>query len=130
MGFFGDISKLNKQAKEIDKDFHPGDQARAATEKMKAMNESFAAANTALTTGRPAKAQIVSMGMTAGSMNADPIMPIDFLVLEEGKPPRPVTAQVVVPYAQLYRVIPGGTLAVRVSETDPNSIAVDWATPV
>jgi hypothetical protein len=130
MGFVGDIFKLTKQAKEIDKDFHPGDQARAATEKMKAMNESFAAANTALTTGTPAKAQVVSMGMTTGSLNADPIMPIDFVVLQEGRPPRPVGAQVVVPYAQLYRVMPGATLAVRISETDPDSIAVDWAAPV
>ena len=130
MGFFGDIAKISKQAKEIDKTFDPGAQMRAATEKMKAMNESMAAANTALTSGVPAKAQIVSMGMTAGSMNADPIMPIDLLVMQDSLPPRPVSVSVVVPMSQMYRVIPGAMLAVRISETDPNAVAIDWAAPV
>ena len=130
MGFFGDIAKLNKQAKEIDKTFDPGAQMRAGTEKLKAMNESMAAATTALTTGIPAKAQIVSMGMTAGSMNADPIMPIELLVMQDGLPPRPVSLSVVVPMSQMYRVIPGTMLAVRISETDPNNVAIDWAAPV
>lgn len=130
MGFFGDIAKLSKQAKEIDKTFDPGAQARAATEKMKAMNESMAAATTALTSGIPAKAQIVSMGITAGSMNADPIMPVDLLVMQEGRPPRPVSLSVVVPMSQMYRMIPGTMLAVRISETDADSVAIDWAAPV
>ena len=130
MGFFGDIAKIQKQAKELDKDFHPGEQMRAGTEKLKAMNESMAAATTALTSGIPAKAQIVSMGMTAGSMNMDPIMPIDLLVMADGMPPRPVSVTIPVPISQMYRVIPGAMLAVRISETDPNSVAIDWATQV
>ena len=130
MGFFGDIAKITKQAQEMDKDFHPGEQMRAGTDRLKAMNESFAAATTALTMGIPAKAQIISMGMTAGSMNADPIMPLELLVMQDGAPPRPVSASIVVPMSQIARVLPGATLAVRISETDPDAIAIDWAAPV
>jgi hypothetical protein len=77
MGFFGDIAKLNKMDEEASKDFDPGAQTRAGTDQLKAMNKSMAAATTALTTGIPAKAQIISVGMTAGSMNADSIMPME-----------------------------------------------------
>ena len=120
MGFFRDVAKLTKQAKEIDKTFDPGAQMRAGTERMKAMNESMAAAATALTTGIPAKAQIVSVGMTAGSMNADPIMPVNLLVMQDGHPPRPVSVSATVPMSQTYRMIPGTMVAVRISETDPD----------
>ena len=130
MGFFKDVAKITKQAKEIDKTFDPGAQARASVEQMKAMNASMAAATAALTTGIPAKAQIVSMGVTTGSMNLDPIMPVDLLVMQEGRLPRPVSLSVVVPMSQMSRMIPGGTLAVRINETDPNSVAIDWAAPV
>jgi hypothetical protein len=130
MGFFGAMAKLNKMGKEMSKDYDPGAQMRAGTDQLKAMNESMAAATTALTTGIPARAQVISVGMTAGSMNADPIMPMELLVTQDGVPPRPVSLQVVVPMSQTYRVIPGTTLAVRISETDPNAVAIDWAAPV
>jgi hypothetical protein len=130
MGLFKDMAKLTEQAKEIDKTFDPGAQSRDAVEKMKAMNASMAAATAALTTGVPAKAQIISVGMSAGMMNADPIVPLELLVMQEGRPPRPVSLSTVVPMTQMSRMIPGTTLAVRIAETDPNAVAIDWAAPV
>jgi hypothetical protein len=130
MGVFGDVSKLMKQAKEIDKTWDPGAQARDSVDRMKAMNASMAASTQALTEGVPATASVVSVGVTTGSMNVDPIMPVQLLVQQEGMPPRPVTLSLVVPFSQLYRLVPGATLPVRVSTTDPNSVAIDWAAPV
>ncbi len=133
MGFFKDVHKITKQAKEIDKGWDPGAQARAATEQMKALNQqmaSNAAAMTAVgTDGVEATAQVVSVGATAGMMNMDPILPIELLVVQEGMPPRPASVSVVVPMAHLHRVQPGATLPVRISRSNLSAIAVDWSAP-
>lgn len=131
MGMFKDIKKLQQQSKEIDKTFDPGAQARAATEQMKAMNQQMAAANAAMAAppadAVQASAQVVSVGAAAGMMNMDSIMPVEFLVTMPGQPPRPVSASVIVPIAQMSRLAAGATVTVRVSQSDPSSLAVDWA---
>jgi len=133
MGFFKDVNKLKKQAKEIDKTWDPGAQARAGIERMKAANEQMASMTAALTAppgdAIEATAQVVSVGPTVGQMNLDPMLPVEFLVLEDGKPPRPASATLVVPMAQLYRVQPGAVLPVRISRSDPSAVAVEWAAP-
>lgn len=133
MGFFKDVHKLSQQAKEIDKTWDPGQQARDATERMKQMNQQMAAANAAATApptdAVEATASVVSVGTTAGMMNMDPIMPVELLVEQEGMPPRPVAVSIVVPMAQLARLVPGVSLPVKVSRSEPNSIAVDWSAP-
>ena len=130
MGFFGDIHKLTKQAKEIDKNWDAGAQARAGLERMKAMNAQMEQTTQAMADGIPATAQVVSVGVTTGMMNMDPILPVELLVEQDGAPPRPVSATLVVPMAHLYRVQPGASLPVRISPSDPNSVAVDWTAPV
>jgi hypothetical protein len=40
-----------------------------------------------------------------------------------------VSVTLTVPMAQLYRVQPGASLPVRISTSDPGSVAVDWAAP-
>lgn len=131
MGFFKDLNKLQKQSKEISKDWDPGQQARDATERMKAMNEQFAAANAAAATppedAVDATAQVVSVGQTSGMMNMDPILPVELLVTMPGAPPMPVSATLVVPMAQLSRVAAGATLQVRVSRSNPSAVFVNWA---
>ena len=130
MGFFKDIHTLKQQAKEIDKTWDPGQQARDATARMAAMNQQFAQTNAALAAppedAVEATAQIVSVGPTTGMINMDPIVPLDLLVLADGLPPRPVNASVVVPMAQLARLQQGATLTVRVSRSNPSAVAVVW----
>lgn len=60
MGFFKDVHKLNQQAKEIDKTWDAGAQARDGLAKMKAMNESMEQATQAMTDGVPGTAQVVT----------------------------------------------------------------------
>lgn len=131
MGFLKDLNKLNQQAKEIKKDWDPGQQMRDATTRMQQMNEQFAAANAA---GAPppedavdASASVVSVGMTSGMMNMDPILPVELLVNMPGRPPTPVSATLVVPMAHLAKVSAGATLPVRVSASNPNAVFVNWA---
>ena len=131
MGFFKDIHTITKQAKEIDKTFDPGAQARDATARMAAMNQQFAQANAAL--GAPpedaidATAQLVSVGTTSGMVNMDPIVPVELLVLAPGLPPRPASVSIVVPMARLAQLQPGTSLNVRVSRSDPSAVAVVWS---
>ena len=134
MGFFKDINKLQKQGKEMSKNFDPGQQARDATERMKAMNEQFAAANAAAAAppedAVDASAQVVSVGMTSGMMNMDAILPVELLVTQPGMPPIPVSATLVVPMANLARVQAGATLPVKMSKSNPSAVSVNWAAVV
>src|SRR5579863_3156719 len=130
MGFFKDIHTLKQQAKEIDKTFDPGAQARDATARMAAMNQQFAHANAALAAppgdAVEATAQIVSVGTTTGMLNMDPMIPVNLLVLQDGLPPRPISTTLVVPMTQLAQLQQGASLRVRVSHSDPSAVAVLW----
>ena len=134
MGFFKDVHKLKQQAKEIDKNWDPGAQAQQGIERMKAMNAQMASMNAAMAAppedAIEANAQVVSVGGTTGMMNMDPIMPVELLIMEDGQPPRPASVSLIVPMAQLARVQPGATLAVRISRSNPSAVAVDWAASV
>jgi hypothetical protein len=131
MGFFKDIKKLKDQADEIDKTWHPGQQARDGIERMKQMNAQMANLNAASAAPAAdaveATAQVVSVGQTAGMMNMDPILPVELLVQQPGMPPRPASVSVVVPMAQLSRLQPGAMLPVKISRSNPSAVAVDWA---
>jgi hypothetical protein len=129
MGFIGDLNKLNKQAKEIGKTFDPGAQMQDALAKMKAVNESMAEANTAMTDGVPGTAQVVAVGPSTGMMNMNPMMQVDLLVTQQGGMPRPVSRQMVVPMQHLARLQAGATLPVLVSQSDPGSVAIMWDQP-
>jgi hypothetical protein len=130
MGFIGDLNKLNKQAKEINKTFDPGAQMRDGLEKMRALNESMAEANKAMTDGVPGTAQIVTVGPATGTMNFNPMMRVDLLVTQQGGVPRPVSKELVVPLQHLARVMVGATLPVLVSPSDPEAVAIMWDQPV
>jgi len=131
MGFFKDVNQLKKQAKEISKDWDPGAQARASLEQMKAMNASMEQATQAMADGVPGTAQVVTVGPTTGTMNFNPMMRVDLLVtVGGGGVPRPVSKDLVVPVVYASRVYPGATLAVMVSPTDPDAVAVMWDAPV
>jgi hypothetical protein len=134
MGMFGDLNKLRKQAKEIDKDFHAKDQMASGLEKMKMANEMLAnqtAAMNAATSGPiadgiDATAQVVAVGTAAGVMNTDIILPVELLILQAGMPPRPMKTSIMVPQVQMHRVMSGEVLPVKLSRSNPNALAVDW----
>jgi hypothetical protein len=130
MGFIGDLNKLNKQAKEIGKDYDPGAQMQDALSRMKAVNESMTEANQAMTDGLPGTAQVVAVGPSTGMMNMNPMMQVDLLVTAQGGMPRPVSKQMVVPMQHLARLQVGATLPVMVSQSDPNGVAIMWDQPV
>ena len=131
MGFFKDVNTLHKQAKEIDKDFHPGRGIyRDASARMAEMNAQMQAATKAMTAppgdGVDATAQVVSVGLTAGMVNLDPIIPVELLVSQTGCRPVPLSASIVVPQVQLHRLQAGATLPIKVSLFDPTAVAVVW----
>jgi hypothetical protein len=130
MGFIGDLNKLNKQGKELSKNFDPGAQMQDALGRMKALNESMAEANQAMTDGVPGTAQVVTLGPSTGMMNMNPMMQVDLLVASQGGLPRPVSKQLVVPIQHLARLQVGATLPVLVSQSDPDGVAIMWDQPV
>jgi hypothetical protein len=130
MGFIGDLNKLSKQAKEINKTWDPGAQMQDTLDRMKALNESMAEANKAMTDGVPGTATVVTVGPSAGMMNMNPMMQVDLLVTQQGGMPRPVSQQLVVPMQHLARLQVGATLAVLVSQSDPSNVAIMWDQPV
>ena len=130
MGFIGDLNKLNKQAKEIGKNFDPGAQMQDALAQMRSVNESMAEAGKAMTDGVPGTAQVVTVGPSTGMMNMNPMMQVDLLVTAQGGMPRPVSKQMVVPMQHLAKLQAGATLAVLVSQSDPDGVAIMWDQPV
>ena len=141
MGFLGDIRKLREQTKELENTYETyniKDEAAHGIEGMKAVNEMLAnqtaAMNAASTsTGSPfddgyeATAVVVSVGSAVGSIGMDTLLPVELLVMEEGLPPRPLKASATVPGPQLHRMVPGSTLLVMLSRSNPEALAVDWS---
>jgi hypothetical protein len=130
MGFLGDINKLNKQAKEMRKDWDPGAQMQDAMARMKAVNESMTEATQAMTDGVPGTAQVVAVGPTTGMLNMNPMMQVDLLVTAQGGMPRPISKQLVVPMQHLARLQAGATVPVLVSQSDPDGVAIMWDQPL
>jgi len=131
MGLFKDINTLKKQAKAADKTWDPGAQARDANARMREMNQSFASATAAMAAPPAdsivAAAHVVSVGMANGMINANPIVPIELMVLQPGLPPRSVAISAVVPMNQMHRLQPGASVPVRLSASDPSAVAIDWS---
>jgi len=130
MGFLGDINKLNKQAKEMSKDWDPAAQMQDAMAQMQSLNESMSQATQAMTDGVPGTAQVVAVGPSTGMVNMNPMMQVDLLVTAQGGMPRPVSKQFVVPMQHLAKLQAGATLPVLVSQSDPEGVAIMWDQPL
>jgi hypothetical protein len=132
MGFFKDLNTLTKQGRELQKTSDPGADMRAAKEKMRALNASMAMQAQALSAtpggAIAGQVQIVSMAMTSGRVNADPVLQISALVHAPGRPPVPFSGTVAVPVAQVHRLQNGATLPAHLDPSDPTTFAFDWAT--
>jgi hypothetical protein len=128
MGFIGDMSRLMKQAKEIDKNFDAGAQAQSGLDRMRTLNASMEDQVDATADGTPGTAQISTVMPAFGAVNMNPVMAVTMLVTPEGGMPRPVEVpQMVVTPAQMYKLIPGATLPVKISASNPDNVVIDWA---
>jgi hypothetical protein len=129
MGFFKDISKLKKQAKELDKTFDPGAQMRQTKDALavasRMMEQQTVAAQMAVS-GEPATAQVIAARDTGMFTNMQPTLEVSLLVFHGDRPPYPVTLTQIVPVAQVARLAPGTTLQVKVDPDRLNTVWIDW----
>jgi hypothetical protein len=129
MGFFKDINRLNKQAKEIDKTWDPGAQMQQGITQMQAANAAMQQQTVAAqisATGTPAQLQITGSRDTGTVMNMQPLIELDVLVIPDGAAPYPTTVQQIVPMAVLSKVAPGATLRGKVDPATPSAVWIDW----
>ncbi|MET3961895.1 hypothetical protein ABIE44_001829 [Marmoricola sp. OAE513] len=130
MGFFKSMSDLNKQAKEINKTWDPGQQMKDGMARMQEANAMMAqatqAANLALT-GTSATASIVSAQQTGALVNFQPSVELELTVFPTGGVPYPVTVEQIVEQIFLGKAVPGANVAVKVDSADPQVVWIDWA---
>jgi len=133
MGFFKDINTLKQQGKEMGKNSDPGRDLRNMTGMMADLNQTMAQSTAALAAppadAVDATAQVVSVSTASGFMNGDSIVPVELLVMQPGRPPRPASVAVIVPITQAHRLQAEATLPVKVSLSDPSALAIDWLAP-
>ena len=72
-------------------------------------------------------AQVLAVGASTGSLNRNPRLPVKLLVNLPGQPPRPMTPTLVVPTGQMPRLVPGATLPVTITPSNPQTVAINWA---
>ena len=131
MGMFKSMRDLQKQSKEIQKNWDVGAQLDDAQARMAAANEMMAqqtaAANIAAT-GVDAEATIVGVRDAGAQVNYQPMCEIDLTVMPDGLPPYPVTVKQVVPMAQLAALQPGKNVKVKVDPNNPATVFIDMTT--
>jgi hypothetical protein len=131
MGFFKSMRDMQKQGKEISKNWDVGAQLNDAQARMAQANEMMAqqtaAANIA-TTGVDAQASIVGVRDSGTMVNMQPMCEIDMTVMPDGLPPYPVTVKQVVPMTQLAMLTPGKTVKVKVDPNNPATVFIDMTT--
>ena len=133
MGFFKDMHDLTKQAKEIDKTFDPGQQMRDGKARMAQAQQMMAqqtlAANLAVT-GADATGTISAVRDTGTFINMAPVLEIDILIFpSDGRPPYPITTKEPLQASQMPRAVVGGQVRVKVDQTNPALVWVDWFSP-
>jgi hypothetical protein len=132
MGMFKDMRTLQKQAKEIDKTWDPGAQAREANARMAALTQSMAAAGAAAAGaaagGATGRGSITGVRETGMVINNQPVLRLDLLVLADGRPPFPSAVEGPVSMALLPRLVPGAEVDVTFDPANPSVAAIDWST--
>jgi hypothetical protein len=130
MGMFKDLRATTKAAKEISKDFDPQALRDRSKERMAGLNDMMKAQTAALTSvtqdGMPATASVVSVGASSGSVNMQPMIPVELLIMSPGQPPRPYATTLIVPVTSVGRLQAGATLAVTVSASNPDAVVINW----
>jgi hypothetical protein len=141
MGMFKDLKKLSDQGKEINKKAgrptsmmgmlkdtpNQISQATAAVDDAMALQEDMQAQQALLTTGTPAAGTIKTFQDTGALVNFNPQVAIELDVETEGQEPYTVQTTTTVPQTMLAQLTPGNRLALRVDQSNPQNIAIDWA---
>lgn len=130
MGFFKSINDLNKQAKEINKDWDPGQQMKDGMAQMQQANEMMAAQTRAANlaaSGKSGEASITAAAQTGAMVNFQPTMTLELTVFPEGGAPYPAQVTQIVEQPYLSKAVPGQQVRVRIDQADPNAIWIDWA---
>ena len=129
MGFFKSARELNKQSKEMSRNWDVGAQLADAQASMTAANQMMAqqtaAANIAAT-GLDATATVAAVRQSGAMINYQPMVEIDLTVMAPGGMPYPATVSQVVQQVHLARLQPGATLRVKVDPANPQSIWIDF----
>jgi sRNA-binding protein len=130
MGFFKSLNDLQKQSKEINKNWDVGAQLADAQEQMAnanaAMAQQTAAANAA-TNGIDATATVTAVRQQGAMVNFQPMVELDLTVMPPGSPPYPQTVTQVVPQTLLAMLQPGASLKVKVDPNDSSAVWIDFA---
>jgi hypothetical protein len=133
MGMFKSMRDLQKQSKEMQKNWDVGAQLGDAQSRMAAatdmMAQQTAAANIA-TTGVDATASVIAVRDTGAQVNFQPMCEIDLTVMPDGLPPYPVTVKQVVPMTQLAALTPGKNVKVKVDPNNPATVFIDMTSVV
>jgi hypothetical protein len=136
VGFFKDIKKLNDQGKAIREQYPVKaqmEQAQAqmaqANQMMAAMAQGTVAATGAITNGVDAIATVTASRQTGASMNLNPVVELELLVMMPGGVPMPVKRQEMVQQLHLGRAQVGSRLKVKVDPVDASKLWIDWVTP-
>jgi len=133
MGMFKSMRDLQKQSKEIQKNWDVGAQLNDAQARMAAANDMMAqqtaAANIAAT-GVDATASIIALRDSGTQVNFQPMCEIDLTVMPDGLPPYPVTIKQVVMQTQLAFLTPGKNVKVKVDPNNPATVFIDMTSLV
>lgn len=136
MGMFKDISKMNKQAKEMKKEAGYGGIGGSFRQMKDGISQASSALDDALDmqaqtallqTGVAGTATITGMTQGGTMVNYQPVIEFDLEVTVQGKDPYAVKHKEAVAQMLLPQVQPGKTIAVKVDPEDPSRLAIDWA---
>jgi hypothetical protein len=127
MGLFKDMRKLNKQAKEIQKDWDVGAQLADAQASMAQANQFMAqqtAAANAAVTGTQGSATVTAIRGGHQMVNMQPVVELDLTVFPPGGAPYPATVSQPIAAPLLPQVQPGCTVQVSIDQADPSIVYV------
>lgn len=118
MGFLKDLRAINKQAKEVSKDWDPAAQMRQAN----AMMQQQTAQMKLSASGTPATAIVNALRDTGALVNNQPMVEVDVTVMPPGGAPFPATMSVM-GHAQLAGLQQGSTIDVVYDPAQPGVVA-------
>lgn len=121
MGLFGDVRKLSKQAKELQKDYDPAAQMRSARSQLQAMTAQTELAGSATAVRSPAT--VVEVRDTGTMVNMQPVFDCDVTIRPVGGVPFAATMQLM-GAAHLATVRVGGEVTVMHEPGDATRVAL------
>lgn len=132
MGFFKDLRKVSKQAKELQANQPPmKDRMATAMAQMQQANAVVAQQAAAGATWHDpmavdGTAQVLSVQDTGMRVNLNATLQFELLVTLPGQPPRPVTVSSIVQPQHLALAQPGAQLRVRANPATPEQAVIVW----